>query len=205
MRPTIILLTLSAAVTVSAQDAMSETRERYFFRINNPTPCSDSGCRIPCGKGQCQFGLTCGTWLGQKDTCCRASHNGKDLGCEPWKDGLENFDLRSGGSAAIRTAQNAYCTDDQNFLLTDQTDSTRNYCCPFGQDAIISVKYDDKVTSTTLNGARCIPAVSGASTNSDSTTVTGTRIPSWSLPNTAGQLQNIFVLVPVAFMVFAAL
>ncbi|KAK6504256.1 hypothetical protein TWF506_002460 [Arthrobotrys conoides] len=219
MRSAVILLATAAAVYAQSP-LIEEYQRRYDFWLNPPSNCStgSSGCvATKCGTGQCQFGKTCGTWAGMANTCCEARHAGKVGECTEYEDVLERFNLRSGGDPAILTAAGTPCADDQVFIVSDQVDRTRTYCCPFGRDGVISVDYGEFLNNLTIVGVRCIPpvkaATGGGSGDTPSTTTGGSGAPARtstgatgsSTPNSANTIRNIFALAPIALMALAAL
>ncbi|KAF3919635.1 hypothetical protein ABW20_dc0104765 [Dactylellina cionopaga] len=220
MRSEITLFALGTAIAVTAQNSViNDYGNRYFFWLNNPTACGSGGCvGAPCGSGQCQFGVTCGTWAGVKDSCCEARHGAENLDCTPWKDVLEDFDFDTSGSAVARLQNNEYCANDQNFILTDPNPNARdNICCPQGMDAVVWINWPKTLNNITLEGVRCIPAVEGSSASgsgsgsspsssggSTSPTSTNSGSSGSSTPNAASRLQNVLAIIPAAFMVLAA-
>ncbi|KAF3223233.1 hypothetical protein TWF191_006514 [Orbilia oligospora] len=215
MRSAIIIL--ATAAFVSAQSSLiEEYARRSDIWLNPPSNCGRTGCvSTKCGTGQCQFGLTCGTWAGAANTCCEVRHGGKTTQCTEYKDLLGDFNLKSDGDAAILTAAETPCADDQVFILSDQVDRSRSYCCPFGRDGIVSVDYGEFLNNLTIVGVRCIPPIMPPTASGDmpSTTTGGSGSPARtstgatgsSTPNSANTIRNIFALAPIAFMALAAL
>ncbi|RVD82643.1 uncharacterized protein DFL_007061 [Arthrobotrys flagrans] len=191
MRSAIILLATAAAVCAQSP-LIEEYQRRYDFWLNPPSNCSTgpSGCTSP----------------------KHASDAGE---CSEFEDVLEDFNLSSGGDAAILTASDVACGSDQIFIVSDQVDRTRSYCCPFGRDGVISVDYGQFLNNLTIISVRCIPPVKastgGSNTpstttgSSDSPARTSTGATGSSTPNSANTFRNVFALAPVAFMALAAL
>ncbi|KAF3909039.1 hypothetical protein ABW21_db0201081 [Orbilia brochopaga] len=218
MRTSFAVLALTAAATVAAQSSIEEGKERYFFYFTNPAPCSSVGCQSDqptCGAKDHTCGdKSCGTWGGMQNVCCNAVHYGDStMDCGPWKDTLENANIKTVGTAAVTTDPNVMCTDQQNYILSIPDESGRNICCPVGTDSIIQLNYNDLRNNLTVVGARCIPPVGGTSASttaspngdkSDPPSVTGTSAAK-SSPNAASRLQNVFALAPIALMALAGL
>ncbi|KAK6342936.1 hypothetical protein TWF718_008314 [Orbilia javanica] len=218
MRPTTILLATAAAV-YAQNSVIEEYGQRYDFWLNPPSRCSNTGCSATkCGSGQCQFGVSCGTWAGKANSCCEVRHAGKTSDCAEFKDVLEDFSFTSDGDAAILTEPGMQtCGENEAFLLSNQQDRTRSYCCPFGQDGVVSVDYGEFLNNLTIVGVRCIPRVKVETGDTPSTgtptTTGGTGSPAStssgstasSSPNAANTLKNVFALVPIALMALTAL
>ncbi|KAK6505647.1 hypothetical protein TWF481_007538 [Arthrobotrys musiformis] len=218
MRPTFVILA-TAAVVYAQSPLIEEYARRYDFWLNPPSNCGRNGCvSTKCGTGQCQFGKTCGTWAGVPNTCCEARHGGQTLECTEWKDILEDFNIKSDGDAAVLTeAGESSCGEDKVFIISDQIERTRSYCCPFGREGVVSVDYGEFLNNLTITGVRCIPAVeqSTATPSSTGTTTgtgssetparTSTGATGSSTPNSANTLKNVFALAPIALMALAAL
>ncbi|KAK6532872.1 hypothetical protein TWF281_007044 [Arthrobotrys megalospora] len=217
MRTSIVIL--AAATAVAAQSPLiEEYAQRYDFWLNPPSACSSgsSGCvALKCGTGQCQFGKSCGTWAGMANTCCEARHGGDTFGCGEFEDLLKGFNLKSGGDAADLTESGmSTCPDGSVFLLSNQDDRTRSYCCPFGKDGVVAVDYGQFLNNLTIQAVRCIPGVRTSTGGSDSPSTTAssgspartsTGATGSSTPNSANTLKNVFALAPIAFMALAAL
>ncbi|KAK6335949.1 hypothetical protein TWF730_003324 [Orbilia blumenaviensis] len=211
MRSSLVFLA-TAAVVYAQSPLIEEYARRYDFWLNPPSNCSNTGCvATECGGGQCQFGKSCGTYAGKKNTCCEARHGGKNLPCDEFEDLLENFNLKSDGEAATLTAPDVACSTDQVFILSNQIERTRSYCCPFGREGVVSVDYGEFLNNLTVESVRCIPAVSGSvespskTDGSESPARTSTGATGSSSPNSANTLKSIFALAPIALMAIAAL